>query len=174
VSAFPDAGNSPAFRPGLPALDAFPRELWTRMAARIHRHPPAGTMSYGDPAGYRPLRTAIAEYLRAARGVRCAAEQVIVTAGSQQALDLSARLLLDPGESAWVEDPGYMGARGGLQAAGVSTVPVPVDAEGLNVAAGEARSPGCAPGLCLALPPIPARGHDVAGAANGAARLGTP
>jgi GntR family transcriptional regulator/MocR family aminotransferase len=67
---------------------------------------------------------------------------VIVTAGSQQALNLAARLLLDPGDSAWVEDPGYLGARGALQAAGVRTVPVPLDSEGLNVAEGELQAPG--------------------------------
>src|SRR5205814_826057 len=78
----------------------------------------------------------------AARGVRCSAGQVIVTAGSQQALDLAARLLLDPGDVAWVEDPGYIGARGALFAAGVRPVPVPVDSEGLSVASGERRAPG--------------------------------
>jgi len=126
----------------VPALDAFPRELWARMAARILRHPPTGLLNYGDAAGYPPLRHAIAEYLRAARGVRCSMEQVIVTAGSQQALDLSARLLLDPGDCAWVEDPGYMGARGAFLAAGVRPVPVPVDSEGLSVTDGESRAPG--------------------------------
>jgi GntR family transcriptional regulator/MocR family aminotransferase len=141
VSMSADFGNALAFRPGVPALDAFPRELWARMAARLLRHPPAGLLSYADAAGYPPLRHAIAEYLRAARGVRCSAGQVIVTAGSQQALNLAARLLLDPGDSAWVEDPGYMGARGALIAAGVRPVPVPVDSEGLSVTEGERLAP---------------------------------
>lgn len=130
-----------AFRTGLPAFDQFPRELWARMATRLLRHAPTVLLTYGDPAGYWPLREAIAEYLRAARGVRCATEQVIVTAGSQQALDLAARVLLDAGDTAWVEDPGYPGARGALRAAGVRCIPVPVDAEGLSVDQGEARAP---------------------------------
>jgi GntR family transcriptional regulator/MocR family aminotransferase len=137
----PAEGGGQAFRPGIPALDAFPRDLWARMAARVYRHAGAGLLSYGEPAGYLPLRRAIAEYLRAARGVNCAAGQVIVTSGSQQALDLAARLLLDPGDAAWVEDPGYLGARGALTAAGVRCAPVPVDGEGLSVTGGEAIEP---------------------------------
>ena len=130
-----------AFRTGLPAFDEFPRALWARLGARLLRHAPSAVLTYGDPAGYRPLRRAIAEYLRAARGVSCSAEQVIVTAGSQQALDLAARLLLDPGDAAWVEDPGYLGARGALRAAGVRSIPVPVDSGGLSVVEGEKRAP---------------------------------
>jgi GntR family transcriptional regulator/MocR family aminotransferase len=130
-----------AFRPGIPALDEFPRDLWARIAARQYRQSKFDLFSYGDPAGYPPLRRAIAEYLRAARGVHCSWEQVIVTSGSQQALDLAARVLLDPGETAWVEDPGYFGARGAWTAAGIHCAPVPVDAEGLSVAQGERSAP---------------------------------
>jgi GntR family transcriptional regulator / MocR family aminotransferase len=129
------------FITGLAALDEFPRGLWARMAARLLRHAPAAMLTYGDPAGYRPLRQAIAEYLRAARGVRCAAEQVIVTAGSQQALDLAARVLLDPGDTAWVEDPAYLNARGALKAAGARCVSIPVDSEGISVQQGIRRAP---------------------------------
>lgn len=130
-----------AFRPGIPALDAFPRDLWARLAARLYRQSRFDLFSYGDPAGHPPLRRAIAEYLRAARGVNCRWEQVIVTSGSQQALDLAARVLLDRGDTAWVEDPGYFGARGAWMAAGIRCVPVPVDAEGLSVAQGELSAP---------------------------------
>jgi GntR family transcriptional regulator / MocR family aminotransferase len=129
------------FSPGIPALDEFPRALWARMAARILRQAPSFLLTYGDPAGYRPLRRAIAEYLRLARAVRCTADQVIVTDGTQQAFDLAARVLLDPGDAAWVEDPGYGGVRGALQAAGVCCVPVPIDAEGISVREGMARAP---------------------------------
>jgi GntR family transcriptional regulator/MocR family aminotransferase len=141
VSLSPDSGAARAFRPGMPALDAFPRELWARMAARILRQSQTGFLSYGSAAGLQPLREAIAEYLRAARGVRCSAGQVIVTSGSQQALDLAARVLLDPGDAVWMEDPGYVGARGALQAAGIRTEPISVDSEGLSVAEGESRAP---------------------------------
>jgi GntR family transcriptional regulator/MocR family aminotransferase len=130
-----------AFRPGIPALDAFPYELWARLMARRWRRPQRALLGYGDPAGYRPLREAIAAYLGEARAVRCRAEQVIVVAGSQQALDLTARMLLDEGEGAWIEDPGYLGARGALVGAGARLAPIPVDGEGLDVAAGEVSSP---------------------------------
>jgi GntR family transcriptional regulator / MocR family aminotransferase len=134
-------GELKAFRPGVPALDAFPYELWARLVARRWRRPQRSLLGYGDPAGYRPLREAIATYLGEARAVRCDAEQVIVVAGSQQALDLTARLLLDEGDAAWIEDPGYLGARGAFLGAGATLVPVPVDGEGLDVAAGKARDP---------------------------------
>ena len=119
-----DAASPCAFRPGIPALDQFPRDLWARLAARIYRNAKFDLFSYGDAAGYPPLRRAIAEYLRAARGVHCDWRQVIVTSGSQQALDLAARILLDPGDTAWVEDPGYFGARGAWAAAGIHCAPV--------------------------------------------------
>jgi GntR family transcriptional regulator/MocR family aminotransferase len=133
-------GELKAFRPGVPALDVFPFELWSRLVARRWRRPQRSLLGYGDPAGYRPLREAIATYLGEARAVRCDPEQVIVVAGSQQALDLAARMLLDVGDAAWIEDPGYLGARGALLGAGAQLVPVPVDDEGLDVAAGTARN----------------------------------
>jgi GntR family transcriptional regulator/MocR family aminotransferase len=98
-------------------------------------------LGYGHPAGYGPLREEISVYLRASRAVLCEPGQVIVVSGSQQALDLCARVLLDPGDAAWVEDPGYGGARAALLGSGARLVPVPVDGEGLNVAAGKMREP---------------------------------
>jgi GntR family transcriptional regulator/MocR family aminotransferase len=131
-----------AFRPGLPALDAFPYDLWSRLVARRWRRPQRSILGYGDPAGYQPLREAIATYVGEARAVRCQPEQVIVVSGSQQALDLAARMLLDEGDAAWIEDPGYLGARGALLGAGARLIPIPVDEEGLDVAFGEAHGPG--------------------------------
>ncbi|MGF1470221.1 MAG: PLP-dependent aminotransferase family protein [Rubrobacteraceae bacterium] len=132
-----DLGPPRAFRPGLPALDEFPLQIWQRLVREVCRRP-RDLLGYGDPAGYRPLREEISDYLRAARAVRCRWEQVIVVSGSQQALDLTARVLLDPGDKVWVEDPGYGGARGALISAGADPVPVPVDDEGLDVEAGMA------------------------------------
>ncbi len=123
-----------------PALDQFPRQLWQRLLVRSWRQGGEGLLSYGED--YAPLRQAIAGYLGPARGVRCTADQVILVAGAQQGLDLAARVLLEPGQTAWIEDPGYPGARGALLAAGVQPVPVPVDAEGLDIAAGVARHAG--------------------------------
>lgn len=134
-------GGPIAFRATLPAIDAFPHDVWTKLLTRRLRNPTYDLLGYNDPAGYFPLREAIASYVRASRGVRCDVSQVIVVAGSQQALDLTARLLLDEGDSTWMEDPGYPGARNALIAAGAKLVPVPVDGEGLNVEAGIAREP---------------------------------
>ena len=87
----------------------------------------------GDARGYAPLRKAIAEYVGSTRGVRCDPGQVLVTAGAQQALDLIARLLLDPGDAVFMEDPGYPGAVNAFRAAGARIMPVSVDAEGLRI-----------------------------------------
>lgn len=130
-----------AFRPGAPAVDRFPFDTWARLTAKHWRRPRRDLLHYGDPAGYARLREAIAAYLGAARAVRCDPEQVIVTAGAQQALDIAARVALDAGDAAWVEDPGYLGAKGALKASGARLVPVPLDAEGISVAAGRARAP---------------------------------
>ena len=134
-------GGTPprVFRIGVPALDEFPLSLWGRLSSRRWRQPPA--LGYGDPAGYAPLREAVAEYVRAGRGARCTAEQVIVVSGSQQGVDLAARVLLDPDDPVWIEDPGYPGARSALYAAGARLVPVPVDAEGVAVERGRALAP---------------------------------
>ena len=136
------AATARPFRPGLPGLEAFPFDVWTRLVARRWRSVPRQLLDYGDPAGYAPLREAIAAYLGEARAVRCEAAQVIVVTGAQQAVDLAARVLLDPGDTAWVEDPGYPGARGALVAAGIRLAPVPVDAEGLDVRHGARHAAG--------------------------------
>jgi GntR family transcriptional regulator/MocR family aminotransferase len=130
------------FRPGLPGLEAFPFDLWARLVARRWRRVSRQLLDYGDPAGYAPLREAIAAYLGEARAVRCEAHQVIVVTGAQQAVDLAARVLLDPGDTAWMEDPGYPGARGALVAAGIQLAPIPVDAEGLDVGHGARHAAG--------------------------------
>jgi GntR family transcriptional regulator/MocR family aminotransferase len=136
-----DEGKPRAFRTGVPALDAFPWSIWRRVTSESFRHLPLDLFHYSDPAGYAPLREAIAGYLGLSRGVRCTAQQVIIVSGSQQALDLIARILLDPGDSAWVEEPGYMGARAALIGAGARVVPVPVDDEGLDVVSGATAAP---------------------------------
>jgi GntR family transcriptional regulator/MocR family aminotransferase len=134
-------GKPLAFQPGLPALDAFPVRLWARLTAQRLRQPSADLLRYGSPAGFWPLREAIAAYLESARGVRCTTEQVIITAGSQQAMDIAARLLLDPGDVVWFENPGYPGARAAFQAAGAQIVPIAIDDEGLAIAAGKGQAP---------------------------------
>ena len=136
-----DFAGPRAFRPGLPAMEAFPVKTWARLWNRRWRSPTLDLLGYGDPAGYRPLREIIADYLGAARGVRCDPEQVMMVAGSQQALDIAARVLLNEGDVVWVEDPGYPGTRGALRGSGAQLVPVPVDLQGLDLAAGMERAP---------------------------------
>jgi GntR family transcriptional regulator / MocR family aminotransferase len=125
-----------AFRLGAGALVDFPVEVWGRLARRRWSRSGLRSLDYGDIAGYTPLREAIAAYLQTSRGVRCDPSQVLVVHGSQQALDLATRVLLDPGDFVWMEDPGYDAARGAFLAGGARLVDVPVDDEGLNVATG--------------------------------------
>jgi GntR family transcriptional regulator/MocR family aminotransferase len=128
------------FRLGTPGLDVFPVGLWSRLVSRRLRSVTSAQLDYGDPAGLRILREAIADHVQTARGTRCVPGQVLVVAGAQQGFELACRLLLDPGDRAWMEEPGYPGARSALRAAGARIVPVPVDAEGLDVDAGARRA----------------------------------
>lgn len=143
VSSSPLTGvtGARAFRMGTPALDHFPLQLWGRLLARRWRQVSASQLAYAEPHGHPPLRSAIATYVRHARAVDCDAAQVIVVSGAQQAFDLAARVLLDPGDVVAMEDPGYRGARAALEASGAMLVPVAIDREGLDVAALRALSP---------------------------------
>jgi GntR family transcriptional regulator/MocR family aminotransferase len=136
-----ERGIGRAFQHGLPAIDLFPAALWSRLLARRARDPRAGLFGYETGEGFKPLREAIAAYAGAARGVVCTPDQVIVTAGAQAALDLAARMVIDPGDPVWLEEPGYLGARGAFLGAGATLVPVQVDHEGLDVEAGIAAEP---------------------------------
>jgi GntR family transcriptional regulator / MocR family aminotransferase len=132
-------GKPRPFRTSTPALDAFPYKLWGRLLARCWGNSGEELLPYGDSAGYLPLRKAIASYLSTTRGVRCVPEQLIVTSGSQHALEILSKVLLNPGDVAWIEDPGFLGARAAFLAVGASLIPVPVDGEGINVVAGIER-----------------------------------
>jgi GntR family transcriptional regulator/MocR family aminotransferase len=126
--------NLGAFRVSLPALDHFPIGIWSKLVARHSRKPPKGIMAYGVAMGYLPFREAIAEYLGAVRGVRCEASQILVTTGSQQALQISAQVLLDPKDRVCIEEPSYPGARQAFVTVGAQLIPVRVDRDGMNVA----------------------------------------
>ncbi|GHO94586.1 hypothetical protein KSF_046340 [Reticulibacter mediterranei] len=97
--------------------------------------------TYQEIAGYYPLREAIASHVSITRGVHCQAEQVIIVPGAQTALDMAARLLLNPGDLAWMENPGYLGAQRALLNAGAQLAPIPVTSEGINVEIGQKRYP---------------------------------
>ena len=130
-----------AFRVGEVAWDQFPLRVWSNLVARRCRNMEAKSFHYGDQMGSKALRSTIATYLRTARSLHCEAEQVMIVSGSQQALEISARVLIDPGSRVWVEEPGYRLAGDVLALAGCHLVPVPVDMEGLDVAAGIKRCP---------------------------------
>ncbi len=127
-----------AMRICLPAFDAFPRKLWSRLIARRARALTASGLVYPDPAGLPALRQAIAAYLAVSRGIACRPAQVIVTGGYQAALGLIAAALLRPGDAAWCEDPGHPLAREAMALAGAEIVPVGVDEEGMRVGDGVA------------------------------------
>lgn len=133
--------NRRTFALECPALDLFPIDTWNRLCGNRLTRGALELLDHGEPLGFPPLREAIAEYIGQARGVRCTAEQVVVTSGTVQSLDLIARLLIDSGDSVWLEDPGCAGVASLLRGHGAEVVGVPVDAEGVNCAAGRARSP---------------------------------
>ncbi|RQS68199.1 PLP-dependent aminotransferase family protein [Burkholderia sp. Bp8963] len=130
------SGEPRPLQPGLPALDAFPRKVWHRLVSQRARSGERALLGYPNPAGYRPLREHIATYLALSRGVTCVPEQVFVTGGYRATLELVLRSLARPNDRVWFEDPGYLLARGFLSETGVQLVPVPVDAEGIDVERG--------------------------------------
>ncbi|RZL63016.1 MAG: PLP-dependent aminotransferase family protein [Variovorax sp.] len=131
------------FQMGVPAQDAFPTAVWSRMLVRAARDAATAPLHYPDPRGVPDLRAQIAAYLAVARGMVCSPAQIFVTSGHAASLSLAVQALGLRG-TAWTEDPGYPTTRRVLAALGIATVPVPVDAEGLDVAAGEARAPDAA------------------------------
>ena len=130
-----------AFITGLPDYDAFPLAIWARLTAKHWREARDGVMGYSDPNGHPRLRAAIAEHLRSNRGVACDVDQIFIVNGAQQAFDLIGRVLLNPGDAVWFENPGAIGARNSLIACGARMAPIPVDMEGLSVEAGRQLAP---------------------------------
>ncbi len=130
-----------AFQPGIPALDHFPFNIWRKLMSDHWRHPDSNHLIYGEAAGYCPLRAAIADHVRVTRGIHCQSEQVIITTGTQQSLYLAIQLLTDPGEMAWMENPGYTGTQTAFTASGIKMIPVAVDHDGLMVEEGLRQAP---------------------------------
>ena len=142
---FHDFGTSPlAFQMGVPSQDAFPFKLWSRILTRETRRVTAAPVGYPDPRGDPDLRKEIAAYLGIARGIRCNPSQVLITGGFSGALGLAIPGLQLERMGAWMEDPGFPLTRTALGLVGVTVAAVPVDAEGLDVAAGVRRAAGAA------------------------------
>lgn len=122
-----------AFRSNIPALDLFPMTLWAQIAARRLRRAPVSLLTGCEAMGYKPLREAVADYLKSSRGVNCEAEQIAIVSGVQEALETTARLLLDPGDRVSIEDPGYVGAKMVFEGVGAKILGQPLDEQGMEV-----------------------------------------
>ncbi len=135
VRPFPPAitDRARAFRANQPALDLFPTTLWAQVAGRRLRRASVDLLRSGDPLGYAPLRHAVADYLHDARGVACVPEQIAIVSGVQEALDLVARLFLNPGDDVCIENPCYTGAALTFEALGAKLWGLPLDNEGVLV-----------------------------------------
>jgi GntR family transcriptional regulator / MocR family aminotransferase len=138
-----------AFAPSLPDISLFPWETWEKLS-RLWRSPTQSLLTQSDPSGYWPLRETICAYLRTARMIDCKPEEVIITTGAQNGVDIAARLLLDPLDAVWVEDPGYPGLRAALSAADANVVPVAIDDDGLSISSG--LNTGCTPRMIAVAP----------------------
>ena len=123
------------FQHGLAAIDEFPFDVWTKAANKCYRTLEQERFAYGEPAGFYPLREAIAAYLKSARAVNCAPEQIIITSGAQQTFDLIGRIFLESKTKVLVENPCYFGVKQAFQSFGAEFVPVPIDRDGFNLAA---------------------------------------
>lgn len=137
----PPSGLPPAFHPHRCDVRGFPIDLWRRLHGRHLRPSRLAILSENEPAGLAALRVAIARHLDLARGVSVSPDQIVVLGSVQQALDICLRLLVEPGEAVWMEDPGYPGARQAMRAHGAQVVDVAVDADGMRVMDAIAAAP---------------------------------
>lgn len=128
------------FVAGANDFSAFPHKLWQRLQNKHWRSPEPAFLDYARAGGYQPLRESLTEYLRVSRSVQLSADQVLITAGTQQSLDLCARLLTDTGDRVWMENPGYWGARRIFEANDLALRPIAVDAEGINPSGADLES----------------------------------
>lgn len=139
-----------AFMPGIPDIASFPHDLWRRTQTRLMRRMKPEQLSYSPMGGSPELQLALTEYLRVARSVECTPEQVLITEGTHQGMDLLAKMLCNPGDSAWIEDPCYWGMRNVLTINGLRVTPIAVDDQGM--APPETPPPGRAPRLICVTP----------------------
>lgn len=133
ISRFQSSTSQLPFKNGLTAVREFPFDIWEKIAVRVYRGSRYKISGYGEAAGYRPLREAVAAHFAASRGVHCDIEQIFITNGAQQALDLVGRVLLETGDKVWIEDPCYQEALAVFRSVGAQIIPVAVDAEGFDL-----------------------------------------
>ncbi|AJK48502.1 MocR-like pyridoxine biosynthesis transcription factor PdxR [Burkholderia plantarii] len=138
-----------AFMPGVPDVSRFPARVWMRLHNKYWRRLRPDLLTYAPGGGLASLREALADYLRTSRSVRCTPEQIVITTGIHQSIDLAVRLLTDPGDAIWTEDPCYWGMRSVLQVSGLTTRPIAVDDEGIAPGAADLAAP---PKLMLVTP----------------------
>lgn len=127
----PEPDRMLPFVPGLPSLDEFPVAQWRRCIERAWRRIEPAQLAYGPIEGLPELRRSVAAYVKVSRGVRCETEQVFITDGTQSSLELCARMLANPGDFGWLENPSYNGARTAFRSTGLHIVPIEVDREGM-------------------------------------------
>ena len=139
-----------AFMPGVPDTSEFPSKTWNRLQAKLWRQPSHELLTYASGSGYRPLRRALSDYLRVARSVNCNPDQIIITTGVHQSVDLAVKLLSDIGDVAWLEEPCYWGVRSVFRMSGLELKPIPIDTEGLNPSVEDMQGPP--PRLILVTP----------------------
>jgi GntR family transcriptional regulator/MocR family aminotransferase len=128
------AGAGVSLVPGLPAVDEFPIDIWERLRSQVLAQKGAHLLRHASSRGDADLRKAVATYLCDFRGARCHPDQILIVGGMQQAMLITAMALLDPGESVWIEDPGFHQARRVFILAGAKVVPKPLDQEGIVIA----------------------------------------
>jgi GntR family transcriptional regulator/MocR family aminotransferase len=150
LDAHPAAPPKLPFWVGLPAIDLFPRKIWSRLLAREGRGLSPEDFRYPNRSGDLRLKAALVSYLSVSRGIACTPDQIVITGGYQGAIGLVSRLILSPGDKVWVEDPGYHWTRATLDTIGAQSIPVTVDQHGLDVAVGRTRAPDGA--LCIVTP----------------------
>ncbi|SDR53958.1 transcriptional regulator, GntR family [Paraburkholderia fungorum] len=138
-----------AFMPGVPDVTKFPSRVWSRLHNKYWRRSRPDLLTYAPGGGLAALRQALADYLRTSRSVRCTPGQIIITTGIHQSVDLAVRLLSDPGDVIWTEDPCYWGVRSVLHVSGLQSRPIAVDAEGINPSPDDLAQP---PKLMLVTP----------------------
>lgn len=129
----PLSGNNMTFNIGIGCVDLFPYELWGRMLGRVWRQFRHQDGKLHEALGYKPLRAAIGEYVRATRGLHCSDEQILIVNGTQQAMNLTAHVLLERGDEVWLDEPGYDGALGAFTSMGANVRPVISDNKGMDI-----------------------------------------